>query len=31
MRFAVALAPVAEQQLAAAWLASPDRPAVTAA
>jgi hypothetical protein len=31
MRFAVALTPVTEQQLAAAWLASPDRPAVTAA
>lgn len=31
MRFTVALTPIAEQHLAAAWLASPDRPAVTAA
>jgi hypothetical protein len=31
MRFTVALTPVAEQHLAAAWLASPDRPTVTAA
>ena len=31
MRFTVALAPLAEQHLAAAWLASDDRPAVTVA
>jgi hypothetical protein len=31
MKFTVALTPVAEQHLAAAWLASSDRPAVTAA
>jgi hypothetical protein len=31
MTFTVVLTPPAEQHLAAAWLASPDRPAVTAA
>lgn len=31
MRFTVALTPDGEQDLAAAWLASPDRAAVTAA
>lgn len=31
MSFTVALTPACEQDLAAAWLASPDRPAVTAA